>query len=202
MPLQTKESLRSETLRKRQGLDAETVVANSRMIEAMLVGSLLLRGVSAVLTYVSAKDNEVDTHGIIRGLLAGGKKVFVPVSDIEKRVMEWSRLLSMEELERTHFGLLEPAARYRRIESIPAGAVCLVPGLAFTRSGWRIGYGGGYFDRFLDVFGGVPIGLAHGVQVVDHIPIKTYDRPVDYLVTESGLTDCQALQRNLESTGG
>ena len=200
MLLQTKKDIRAESLRKRRGLDAGTVVANSRVIEVMLAGSTLLRGVSAVLTYVSSKDNEVCTHGIIRGLLAGGKTVFVPVSDRDRRVMRWSRLKAMEELERSHFGLLEPSASYRRIEPIPSGAVCLVPGLAFTRAGWRIGYGGGYFDRFLDVFAGVPIGLAHGVQVVDHIPSEPYDRPVDYLATESGLFDCLEL-RNLESTG-
>ncbi len=200
IPLQTKQDIRAEYLRKRQGLDAATVAANSRAIEVMLAGSMLLRGVSAVLAYVSAKDNEVNTHGIIRGLLAGGKTVFVPVSEMEKRVMRWSRLLCMTELRRTHFGLLEPAIRFRRFEPIPCGAVCLVPGLAFTPAGWRIGYGGGYFDRFMDVFDGVPIGLAHAVQVVGHIPTESHDRPVDYLVTELGLTDCLEL-RNLEATG-
>ena len=202
MPVQSKQDIRTEALRRRRGLDAATAAANSRAIEVTLAGSGLLRDVSAVLAYVSAKDNEVNTHGIIRGLLAGGKTVFVPVSDRDRHVMRWSRLEAMEELERTHFSLLEPASRFVRIEPIPADAVCLVPGIAFTRSGWRVGFGGGYFDRFLDLFSGVPIGLAHGVQVVDHIPARTYDRPVDYLVTEAGLTDCLELRRNLETTGG
>ncbi len=200
MSLQTKQDIRSEVLGLRQALSTCKVAANSRAIEVMLAGSGLLRDVSTVLTYVSAKDNEVDTHGIIKGLLAGGRTVFVPVSDLDKRIMQWSRLLAMEELERSHFGLLEPSAKNIRFEPIPSGAVCLVPGLAFTRAGWRIGYGGGYFDRFLDVFSGMPVALAHNIQVVDHIPTEPFDRPVDYLVTESGVTNCLEL-RNLGFTG-
>ncbi len=200
MPLQTKQDIRTEMLRKRKALDAERAAANSRAVETMLAGTGLLRDVSAVLSYVSAKDNEVDTHGIIRGLLTGGKTVYVPVTDMERRIMQWSHLLAMEELEQTHFGLLEPAAKYRRIEPCPWGAICLVPGVAFTKSGWRIGYGGGFFDRFLDAFSGLSIGLAHGMQIVDQMPTDAHDQPVDYLVTESGLTDCLEL-RNLGFTG-
>ena len=197
----SKRGLRSGVLSKRRALEAGVAASNSRTVEAILGESGLVRDASAVLAYVSAKDNEVDTHGIIRGLLAAGGQVFVPVTDFGTRGMQWSHLLAMEELERTRFGLLEPAAKARRIEPIPNGAVCLVPGLAFTRDGWRIGYGGGYFDRFLDVFCGIAVGLAHDAQVVDHIPTEDHDRPVDYLVTELGVTDCRKLRR-LATTGG
>lgn len=199
-PPQSKQHIRSEVLRKRKELEAGAVATKSRAIEVMLAGSGLLRDVSVVLSYVSAKDNEVDTHSIIGGLLAGGKTVFVPVSDMGKRLMQWSRLLGLNELERTHFGLLEPAAQFRRIEPIAPRTVCLVPGLAFTRAGWRLGYGGGYFDRFLDTFSGVPIGLAYDVQIMGHIPAESHDQPVDYVVTESGVINCQEL-RNLGFTG-
>ena len=175
-------------------LEPAQAARNSRAIEVMLAGSGLVREVNAVLAYVSAKDNEVDTHGIIRGLLAGGKTVHVPVMDMERKVMQWSRLLSMDELEPGRFGLLEPAAQYRRITACPTADVCLVPGVAFTCTGWRIGYGGGYFDRFLDGFSGIPVGLAHEIQVVDRIPTDTHDRPVDHLITESGVFNCLELR--------
>ena len=200
MTPRTKREIRSETLLKREGLDPEQAASNSRFIEDMLDASGLLRSASAVLAYVSAKDNEVDTHGIIRDLMGRGTVVYVPVSDMKRREMQWSRLLSMKELEPTHFGLLEPGPQFRRTDPIPVGAVCLVPGLAFTRNGWRIGYGGGYFDRFLNTFDGLPVGLAHDIQVVEHIPTEPHDRPVDYLITESGVTYCLKL-RNGEATG-
>ena len=200
MTLSTKQDIRAEILCRRRALEPQKVRANSHSIGVLLDASTLLRKSSDVLAYVSAKDNEVDTHGIIRQLLAEGKTVCVPVSGMKQRVMQWSLLLAMEELERTHFGLLEPAALFRRINPIPTGAVCLVPGVAFTRNGWRIGYGGGYFDRFLDAFDGVSVGLAHDIQIVDHIPTEPYDRPVDYLITESGMTNCREL-RNREATG-
>ncbi len=194
MPPQTKQSLRSEVLWKRKSLDEATAEANSLIVRVMLDASELLSGVSVVLCYVSAKDNEVATHQIIRELLTQGKTIFVPLCDRKSSIMQWSRLTALEELERTHFGLLEPSAQYVRIEAVPDGAVCLVPGVAFTRDGWRIGYGGGYFDRFLNGFSGISVGLAHGVQLIDTISTQPHDCPVDYLVTESGVIDCRELR--------
>jgi len=200
MPVDSKKEIRAQALRKRRELAAATAAANSALIGAFIAESAMFRESEAVLAYVSAKDNEVNTHGIIQSLLESGKIVYVPVTDMDRREMQWSRLLAMGELEPGRFGLLEPAPACRRFEPVPERALCLVPGVAFTRTGWRIGFGGGFFDRFLAGFAGTSLGLAHGIQVVDRLPIEKHDRPVDYLVTEAGITDCAALRRR-ELTG-
>ncbi len=89
-------------------------------------------------------------------------------------------------LIRHPFGMAEPAPD---LPVIPPDQVqlALVPGLAFDRSGWRLGYGGGYFDRFLRNFAGISLGVTFLALLLDHLPRGEYDLPVEWVVTEAGL---------------
>jgi len=84
------------------------------------------------------------------------------------------------------FGMAEPAAH---LPQVPASEIQLVlaPGLAFDRSGWRLGYGGGYFDRFLMEFKGVCVGVVFESLLLNAIPHGEYDIPMNWIVTENGL---------------
>jgi len=139
-----------------------------------------------LLSYVSSKDNEVDTLGIIRAAIARGREVLVPLSQ-PLGVLGWAGLCDLDELAEGRFGILEPKPDCCRIASPPDVAVCLVPGIAFTREGYRIGYGGGYFDRFLAQFQGISIGLAFELQLLQEITPETYDVPVNMVVTENNI---------------
>ena len=91
-----------------------------------------------------------------------------------------------EHLIRHPFGMEEPAS------SLPAVApdsidLVLVPGLAFDRSGWRLGYGGGYYDRFLMTCSGESVGISFDAMLFEHLPHGEYDLPVKWLVSESGI---------------
>lgn len=178
-----KDTLRKDFLVRRRAMSREDVVAKSASIAARLAQLDVLRAGSPLLTYVSSKDNEVDTLGIIRGAITGGREVLVPVAE-PKGVLTWSRLAGLEELAEGRFGILEPKPECRRIVAPPDGAVCLVPGIAFTRQGYRIGYGGGYFDRFLAQFRGTSIGLAFELQLLQAVTLEIYDVSVDVVVTE------------------
>jgi 5-formyltetrahydrofolate cyclo-ligase len=84
------------------------------------------------------------------------------------------------------FGMAEPAPHLPQV--LPAEIqLVLVPGLAFDRCGWRLGYGGGYFDRFLKDFGGVSAGVAFQAMLLDELPHGEHDIPMQWLVTENGL---------------
>ncbi len=89
-------------------------------------------------------------------------------------------------LVRHPFGMAEPAPD---LPVIPPGEVelALVPGVAFDRMGWRLGYGGGYFDRFLCEFTGVSIGVTFQALLLDQLPHGEHDVPVGWIVTEAGL---------------
>jgi len=89
-------------------------------------------------------------------------------------------------LVRHPFGMAEPAPD---LPVIPPGEVelALVPGVAFDRMGWRLGYGGGYFDRFLCEFNGVSMGVTYQDLLLDQLPHGEHDVPMGWIVTEMGL---------------
>jgi 5-formyltetrahydrofolate cyclo-ligase len=84
------------------------------------------------------------------------------------------------------FGMAEPAAV---LPTVPPGQIqlALVPGLAFDRRGWRLGYGGGYFDRFLRDFSGVSVGITFHALLQESLPHDRFDVPVQWIVTEKGI---------------
>ena len=86
-------------------------------------------------------------------------------------------------LVRHPFGMAEPAAD---LPTLPPEAIrlALVPGLAFDCHGWRLGYGGGYFDRFLKDFSGVSVGIVFHALLLDEIPHGSFDVPMQWIVTE------------------
>ena len=163
---------------------ADDVAAKSRAIVEQLDRLEAVRGAAAVLCYVSSKDNEVDTHGLIERLLGRGAEVLVPVSQPEG-VLAWSRIEGLDELVPGRFGILEPKAACLRIASSPPHAAVVVPGIAFAPEGYRIGYGGGYYDRFLAKHPGPKIGLAFACQIIPAFEHGPHDVPVDSVVTEN-----------------
>ena len=84
------------------------------------------------------------------------------------------------------FGMAEPAPH---LLQVPLNEIQLVlaPGLAFDRSGWRLGYGGGFFDRFLQDFGGISVGVVFQALLLEAVPHGEYDIPMAWLATEDGL---------------
>lgn len=186
----TKAAIRREYLAARQALSAAEWAERSRAVLERLASVAEFRDATTVLTYVSSKDNEVDTQASIESMLTRGVCVVVPIAGEDCR-LTWSRLESLSELGPGRFGILEPLPEFVRPTDPPDSAVVLVPGIAFTRDGYRIGYGGGYFDRFLADFGGVSIGLAFDLQILQRETtdaaslFQPHDAPVDIVVTES-----------------
>jgi 5-formyltetrahydrofolate cyclo-ligase len=131
-------------------------------------------------------DNELDTRGVLAWALGEGKTVLVPVC-MPKRAMAWSVLRHFDQLAPSNFGVLEPRADARELVPPPADAPVLVPGIAFDRRGYRIGYGAGYFDRFLAHHAGLKIGLAYECQIIDAVPHEPHDVKMDMIVTERGI---------------
>jgi len=179
-----KAEIRASALKARRGLNPNEVRGKNAAIFAALQTFPLVVSAQTILCYVSSKDNEVDTERLITWLLEMDRSVLVPIA-LANRALEWSRLLSLEDLTRGRFDILEPRLDRRRIEVPPRDAVVIVPGVAFRPDGYRLGYGAGYFDRFLSNHRGPRIGLAFDVQVTESFQPDPHDVPVDYVVTES-----------------
>lgn len=181
-----KSEIRRRFLQQRRAMAPGDAAARSAAIRDRTLALPEVREARDLLVYVSSKDNEVDTKSLISALLYRRRTVLVPVSE-SGGVMAWSRLEDLNELVPGRFGLFEPLEQYRRMTPPPDGAVALVPGIAFTRDGYRIGYGGGYYDRFLADFRGRSFGLAYDHQLVEAFPIEAYDVPLSAVVTESAV---------------
>ena len=136
-----------------------------------------------VFTYVS-KDIEVDTLSIIRAAWANGKRVAVPRCVTETREMDFFYITNMSDLEEGAFGVLEPIAdKCEKVTDFSKG-LCIVPGLSFDAEGYRLGYGKGYYDRFLSKFQGDTVGLCYSNCIKWKLPHGYYDKPVDLIVTD------------------
>ena len=182
--MKSKRELREEYLGRRRAMSQDDVLSKSRLIHERMQELSEYASARTILTYVSSKDNEVDTLDLIESLLEEGKTVLVPIAE-KNRVLVWSRLEALSELAPAQFGILEPLPEFRRLMDPPTDSVALAPGIAFTETGYRIGYGGGYYDTFLATFKGLKIGLAFEVQLLTNFPLEKHDRPVDIVITET-----------------
>lgn len=178
-----KEELRKACLERRNALSDHEIAEKSAAVLRGLTSMAEIRRAETVLTYLSL-GTEIDTHAFVDMLLHEGRTPIVPIV-AEGRSLDWSTLKSRNDLERGPFGVPVPIPSKRRLVTPPPGAPVIVPGIAFTLSGHRLGYGAGYFDRFLAGHDGLKVGLACEAQIIPHFPLEPHDIPVDRIVTES-----------------
>ncbi|MFA6540844.1 MAG: 5-formyltetrahydrofolate cyclo-ligase [Bacteroidota bacterium] len=186
--MKTKSSIRQSQKLLRDALPKKEIAErSSRIFSNLLLVPEFFRA-DCVHIYVSSKNNEVDTHQLIRWLLKEKKRVVVPIVNSETKMMEHSEIFSLSELHQTSLGIFEPTIR--RIVKPSALQVIIVPALAVDRKGNRIGFGGGFYDRFLATTETPSIVPAYNFQVVQDIPAESFDRKVSYIVTEDGVIKC------------
>ncbi|SFD54272.1 5-formyltetrahydrofolate cyclo-ligase [Lentibacillus persicus] len=129
---------------------------------------------------------EWNTKPIIEAAWCEGKTVCVPKCLPKERQMSFYKLIHFDQLEIVYHHLLEPNPQIT--EEIPKNKIDLliVPGVLFDESGYRLGFGGGYYDRFLSDFPNRTLSLAANLQLVKKLPAESFDIPVDNVITEDG----------------
>ena len=180
-----KNQLKESILKKRNSLSKEEIIEKSSKIKGNLFSLDYYKKSKTIMFFVSF-NSEVDTHDMIRDALKS-KTVVVP--KVAYHEIEPSFIIDFDNLIPGKFGILEPIETmkiaYKNIDLI------LVPGIAFDKEGHRIGYGFGYYDKFLKkVPKAIKIGLAFDFQIVDKIPREMHDVPVDLIVTEERVVEC------------
>ncbi len=138
-----------------------------------------------ILTYVST-ELEVDTRKIIEYSIKVGKKVAVPVSSAKNLTLNFYFIDSVNGLRVGNFSILEPDARTSEFCDVSKlqKFLCVVPGMVFDLNGYRIGYGKGYYDRFLKKYNCQTVGLCYEFDLLKSIPKDQNDVPVDLILTE------------------
>ena len=180
-----KDLLREHLRRRLQAIPPEVAHAAADRVAERVLSLPELGGDGAVLSCLSF-GAEIDSWRLIDRLLAAGRPVYVPRVDRGDVRLHLHRYPC--ELQTLSFGLRQPR---RGSPSLAPEAVddtlgaVLVLGLGFDRRGYRLGYGGGYFDRFLSGRRLPAIGLAYDVQIVDELPKEPHDVPMTAVVTET-----------------
>ena len=181
-----KTELRTAYLAKRTELTPEEKNARDRKICDAVLASASFRFAETVLAY-SPLENEVDIRPVLLAALAQGKRLALPRCEAG-HTMHYRFIASLEELAPGSYGILEPSADAPCYESgTDASTLCLVPGVVFDRRGYRIGYGGGYYDRFLHGFRGSLAGIVYRDFIISSVPYGRFDLPVPVMITDAGI---------------
>lgn len=179
----TNAELRREKIRLRRAMSGEERMRKSAAIVRALLNCAAYQKADSLLVYVSYRE-EVSTQELIESALAHGKRVFCP--KVEAGNMEFYRIFSQEDLKAGFRGILEPGEGLPAYERKKGGALLVAPGTAFDRLGHRIGYGGGYYDRYLGKFAKPDkpycIGLCFACQLAERIEPEAHDISMDEVI--------------------
>lgn len=134
-----------------------------------------------------SKQPEVDTYQIIRKAWELGKKVAAPKCHPKEKKLTFHIITDFSQLESVFYGLLEPKEELTEEVKSQQIDLLLVPGLAFTKEGYRLGFGGGYYDRYLKNFPGKTISLAFSPQIIPSFHVEKHDIPVSKIITNEGV---------------
>ena len=187
-----KERIRGKARQLRDSLSQSDILSKSAAIQDRLWWLIQEQQFQAIMFYV-AFGSEVRTQESIARAINSGRTVIVPIC-IEgdgKQILP-SRLLDPEsELEEGCFGIPEPKPEFRRPFPPEKIDLVVVPGLAFDKGGHRIGYGGGYYDRFLiRCPQAISVGLAYEIQLLESVFPAAWDAQTHMIITEDRLISC------------
>ena len=180
----SKEALRNTYLARRTGTDLRLLSIWSEEIMVLVLDWVATHAVSKVMIYASFR-GEVATEGLISNFLAAGIRVFLPVCG-KSGQMDAYEIRSLADLKPGAFGILEPVAENPVApESLD---LVLVPGCVFGRNMHRVGYGGGYYDRYLSrCLNARKAGLCYTMCLTEQIEPEKFDVAMDFLFTETGI---------------
>lgn len=204
-----KEEIRKRLLTRRESQHVALKLKRDRAILRRLERFSVFKNCREFFTYLTHR-GEVDTGLLIKKYF-GKKRIVVP--KMKRSGIRLCELRHPEHFERGKFGVREPAmsspfhasAQREREQGEKSGfagfepkralsiACALIPGIAFDKTGHRIGFGGGHFDRLLKKIHATTIALAYEFQIIDKVPARGYDVAVDYIVTERRVIKCNVI---------
>lgn len=178
-----KNALRRELLKKRKAIGPTSFIKKSDQICRQLQQRAEFLEAQTIHCYVSMNERrEVNTHRLIKTMLEAGKRVVVPVTDFDAMKMNHIHLEAWDQLKKNKWGVLEPEDG----REVPVNELDLVivPMVGGDRQRNRIGYGKGFYDRFLAAVKCPNIGLLFEACLLDEIPVESFDVPLSTLITE------------------
>ena len=184
-----KDAVRREIAALRKKTTAEERGSWDQAIKERLLSRPGLERFSGVYSYISIR-GEAGTKGILEELWSRNIPVAVP--KVLGKTMEFFQITSWNDVSPGRMGILEPDGQGKLPENFGQNPLILVPAVGLDQKGNRIGYGGGYYDRFLaGLKDAAVIALAYEFQIYQEIPAEAHDRPVDEILTPDRLIICR-----------
>jgi len=179
-----KKRIRQEVSERREVLEFQWLEAASGQIVEKFQTLEAFQSSKTIALYM-AIGGEVDLEPLFSKCWKLGKHTCIPVFNTKAKIYEMAVVSAETQYQTGHYGIQEPLSP----TLLPMNRIDLVavPGVAFDRTGNRLGRGGGYYDRLLDGFSGISAAVAFDFQIFPQIPCEPHDRSVDALVTETGI---------------
>ena len=195
--LQTeKKRLRRLLRQRRRDVTPSDVAQKSQSVCRRLCAHDFFQSAQTVVLY-SPHENEIETDGIWQAARDQGKVVYYPRTPQDKRDLEFVRRYDADQLIPGIFDICIPPGN-DILGRVGQRAIVLTPGVGFDRFGNRLGRGRGYYDRAFGgiLAGAIRIGLAYDFQLVPQVPTDTQDALLDYIITETQLSECSGRNSN------
>lgn len=184
-----KTEIRKQHLERRAAIPPEVRKIKDEKICKNILSSAAFRYADVILLYYPVK-GEVNILPLLEAAVNAGKKVAFPRCCTEDHTMRFHYVTSADDFEKGSYGLREPFASLPEFDlqtGYEHNVLCLVPAVVYDRKGYRIGYGGGYYDRFFGQFKPASIGVAYDEFIIKNVPHGRYDIFVDVVVSERGI---------------
>lgn len=181
--------MRNSYMEKRAAIPAEERAKKNEAVCKSVLSSATYRFADTLLLYYPRED-EVDVLPIARAALEAGKRVAFPRCHPEDKSMEFHFVSSLDGFHKGEYDIMEPNESngiYDKSNSPRDNCICIVPAVVYDKKGYRIGYGGGYYDRYLSGFRGTVVGIAYRDFIIPNVPHGRFDLAVDVLISEGGI---------------
>ena len=180
-----KDEIRADYSARRAAMDPAEKKRRDDAICRAAVSLVSFRYAEYVLLY-AATENEIQIRDIAIEALNRGKKIAFPRCDKETHTMQYHIVSSLDELAPDTYGILEPPPENPIYdpETDLGSAICFVPGLVYDKAGYRLGYGKGFYDRYLSHFSGCTLGVVYSDYILPVVPRGRFDVSVNILLTE------------------
>lgn len=184
--MQKKELIREKMLKQRSEIEQAKINCWSNQIKNNFFKLPNLDKVNKIMAYASMR-NEVKTFSLMQELIAEDYLLYLPYTKKDKIELGVAKISNLNsDLEEGTYGVQEPKVKLRA-KKVPVDLdLIIVPGACFTKNGYRIGYGGGYYDSFLSKKAkkALKVGFCYEHFILDSLPIEDHDVPVDIIITE------------------
>ena len=181
-----KSDFRKKVIELRKNKSYDFIIKNSNKITTTLLSLEEFKKASTIMLYLDF-NNEVKTDYLVNTLIDLGKKVLVPITIKENKTLIPSEIKNLDsEIKIGTYGIREPKKEFIRENNIESIDILIVHAVAFDINKYRLGYGGGFYDRFIEKLRSdtLTIGLAFEFQIFDSIPKESHDAQLNYVITE------------------